>query len=314
MIYQQHHIYLTGFNLHLQTYHMRLRIISEYLDLYDLINNDPDPESGREIHPDSFYRQPGAVPFIYNPDGTLFYTDNQHINHYQLVVMNLDYYDLPHPDDDQFAVSDFVEFDLRSRSLVGRAGWLLADVRAVAFWNDDLRPELVQPCLQQLIRYGIITPDSYMITADDETLLVSDILATEKHRQAQLTPEQERKREMMRQLHLMKPQEKKATMKELGLVGGGHKQPWQKSAEKAGIVQPGQKWWAMSSEDFTAQQLLENVPVTGAVRDKRGDWVLMQYPMFWVIRNNTTRITHTGKREYMMKLWNAQYRPWSVRN
>ncbi len=51
---------------------------------------------------------------------------------------------------------------------------------------------------------------------------------------------------LMRELHLMSPNEKKAAMKKLGLGSDGNQ--WVKEAQRLGIIRPGQKFWAMHSE------------------------------------------------------------------
>lgn len=53
------------------------------------------------------------------------------------------------------------------------------------------------------------------------------------------------------------------------------------------------------------------VPYTGQVWDRKGDWHLIEYPSWWAIRHEVDRTTYTGKRDYINKLWNDRGRPWN---
>jgi hypothetical protein len=68
-------------------------------------------------------------------------------------------------------------------------------------------------------------------------------LNNENAEKKELTPEQQKELDLMRQLHLMNPQQKKAAMKQLGLGSSGKPS----AGQRAGLT-PGQKYWAMSSE------------------------------------------------------------------
>jgi len=78
----------------------------------------------------------------------------------------------------------------------------------------------------------------------------------------ELSPEKRREMELRQQLHQMRPNEKKKARKELGLwTDKSPKHPWQAGMEKAGEVQPGQKWWAPHSESIEgiAQNIEEDI-------------------------------------------------------
>jgi hypothetical protein len=64
-------------------------------------------------------------------------------------------------------------------------------------------------------------------------------------------------KELWRKLHLMDPISKKAAMEKLG-VGGTAKNPWQKGSEEAGVINPGQKWWAPHSEGYSFRGWLQH--------------------------------------------------------
>lgn len=237
---------------------MRLQLISELVHA-DKINY------GSYLDPDSFYSNSGGIAFVYNSNGTLHHSTDQKTRHVDLIAQHATYY-MPDLTDTNFrdfdevkqaadfsprfaAVKTSILYDLVPSSrkhsdldaLLGRIGY---DGMFVAFWNDTTKPKLVVPCLRSLINNKLITPDTVYVLGR-QRVKVSDILGGVR---VYMSPEDQEKREKMRELHLMSPQQKKVAMKELGLAGGGHKQPWQKAAENNKLVQPGQKWWAATSE------------------------------------------------------------------
>lgn len=265
--------------------YMRLQLISE------LQHGRQPYVNGEFLDPDDFYRLPGAVPFIYNDDGTLL-TGDYNNTHLDIICQNLTYYRLA-----DYNFKDFSELqqlhinsmlpgrdnlrkefskvyvnavNLRSAMseqrfddsldqpmalekgatrfdddeiivrpvLVGRVS---PNKQYVAFWKYN---DLMAPCLKALFHEGFITLDTIFANGRQHmpvrTFLRGGRFAP--------SPEDDERREMMQQLHLMGPQQKKAAMKKLNLIGGGHKQPWQKAAEQNKVVSPGQKWWATTSE------------------------------------------------------------------
>ncbi len=125
------------------------------------------------------------------------------------------------------------------------------DKSLVSFWNrnEEILQKLLKPCLARLIKDGKLKPDAYVSTPIHGTIHISEL---ENTKVKELSPEEIERIELYQQLHLMKPAEKKATMIRLGLLDpeqGVIKRPWQREAEQVGMVQPGQKWWAPTSED-----------------------------------------------------------------
>lgn len=244
---------------------MRLRVISEFRH-----GTQPYTEVDFEYDPDMWTQQPQAVAFIYNPDGVLHYDAGKTV-HKNLIAQHAEYYGMADRDFDScseivnlgidaqsdgqqkvanhyFAIAkkiDEFRFGAAQEStLLGRISAPKDGQKIFAFWNDYDVPELVVPCIKTLLREELIGfTDLYAQL--DKLMTVRDYL-----RGGRFEPDEEaeQRKAMRQELHLMSPANKKAAMKELGLVGGGHKQPWQKAAEKQQLVSPGQKWWASTSE------------------------------------------------------------------
>lgn len=249
---------------------MRLRTIRENQAIrdtptrvvagFDSEMSDPDIEVDSDIPqnidwdkitPDTFHKRQGAIVFLYTDDGELFYDDNELATHNDILFKKRRKFDIE--PNEYFGIRDAVIAYRKNIApkyhLLGRCGFV-GDEQVVAFWNDDRVSELLNPCLDALESEGIITPESIVLLSNGNKFQASARSETGNASGAATTvdPKKARERELMQQLHLMPPQQKKAAMKELGLVGGGHKQPWQKAAEQNKLVRPGQKWWAMQSE------------------------------------------------------------------
>lgn len=258
---------------------MRLQVITE---LQHGQSAKPYTIERYEIDPDSFYRKTGAVPFIYHPDGTL-QTSGHDRTHLDIIVQNSPTYGL-----DDWGFETFQELQLahikgmqaekahqadcnpyespyygalearkklkeEQIALLGRIGNYITtaangdniNAHMLAFWNDSKMPDLVTPCLKDLFHQKLITLDTIYANGN-KRMSVRDYLRGGRFDE---NPEEAERKALMQQLHLMPPQQKKAAMKKLKLAGGGHKPGWQKATEKHNLVRPGQKWWAMQSED-----------------------------------------------------------------
>jgi hypothetical protein len=122
----------------------------------------------------------------------------------------------------------------------------------VSFWNDEYADyAALLPCLKELQASGIIGDDYWISTPFHQTVHASAIGAA-RPVTTSLSDEEKRRLQMQRELHNMRPQQKKAAMAELGLATASTKNAWQAGAEQANLVQPGQKWWAMASEEAEA--------------------------------------------------------------
>ncbi len=124
----------------------------------------------------------------------------------------------------------------------------------ISFWNRDkaVYDAHLKACVSALVKGEVATVRP--ITLEDyvsfpiQTITVDEVL-NGASTATQLTPEQQRKVELQQQLHLMRGDEKKRAMAELG-VGGTAPHPMQTAMRQTGLIGPGQKWWAPHSESF----------------------------------------------------------------
>ncbi len=125
----------------------------------------------------------------------------------------------------------------------------------VSFWNEDpkLYDTLLKPCIAQLLAQRLLAADSDISTPVHGTFYISELDTVQG---TELSPEALADKRLRERLHLMPPAEKKAAMIKLGLMDptqGAIKSPWQRASEETELVQPGQKWWAPTSEDLLTQ-------------------------------------------------------------
>lgn len=169
--------------------------------------------------------------------------------------------------------------------LLGRIGPFRDGARVVSFWNQDKSDydNLLQPCLQRLIADGHIFQSDFVSTPLHQTIPISVVAQVET---TEIDPAMKKQVELYRKLHLMRGDEKKAAMRELG-VGWTHRvqHPMQREMERHGLIGPGQKWWAPTSENFNSKLdaiLREWGPTSGAVvkphtwdliEDLAGEWL-----------------------------------------
>lgn len=114
-------------------------------------------------------------------------------------------------------------------------------------------PAVVGECVRALVSEGYIPRDGLIVYAGQ--LTTAQEMAGGGKMEA--SEEDVLRSELQAAYHVgtwpngkrMTPQEKAALGRQLGIVGGGKKNPWQDNMEKAGIVKPGQRWWAPYSED-----------------------------------------------------------------
>ncbi len=119
----------------------------------------------------------------------------------------------------------------------------------MSFWNanTNIYETQLHGCLEAIRRDAGIEPE--IICTPASSGWAKDVIREYGHRNARKLGDEDQKRiEMMRQLHLMRADQKKDASDELGLIGGGHKRPIQKGMEDAGLVLPGHKYWAPHSE------------------------------------------------------------------
>ncbi len=123
----------------------------------------------------------------------------------------------------------------------------------VTFWNDDINVygELLPTCMLHLYDNNLIT----------DPVIINTPIFIENYSSGQVetqgiardpTPSVDKKElDRMRELHLMRGDQKKKAMQELGLAATSQKHPMQATLEKGGYINPGQKWWAPTSESFS---------------------------------------------------------------
>ncbi len=199
------------------------------MKLSQIINEFVGPD------PDRFYRAPGAIPFIYGEEIGLI-TGGPMNSHYDRSFEH----DLL---DDYGGMPD----DVLDNLIMGRIGSINGIVY-MAIWNDDLN--MINKCIFDIIdefaAMNEINDDTVISTATGDLITVGQLHETygiRPNKQADYD-----KIEKLRNLHLMQPQQKKKAMAELGLATHGGKHPYQKAAEQNKLIQPGQKWWSMTSE------------------------------------------------------------------
>lgn len=221
---------------------MRLRTISELRD-----GQKPQKWFTDEyVDPDTWYGKDDAVAFIYNPDGTLHVGDA----HYDIIGNAISYYENEYKDyANEIDINELNYSILPKHALLGRISPLQGDnYRVVSFWNSNELSNLLPTCLKTLVNDDFLSLDD-VIAAGDRHMYVMDYLRGGRF---EYNADEEDRKQKMRELHLMRPNQKKQAMKALGLDAASRKQPWQKSAEQHKLVRPGQKWWAMQSEGHDA--------------------------------------------------------------
>lgn len=202
-----------------------------------------EPKSRSWISPDDLWDEnwKDSVAFIYDPDGVLYHIKSG--THSDLFEIE------PNLNDFEYRQ------DAASRGmLLGRVGYDPYRRAIISFWNESSSDYArLSECLQALEDDGVLdgfetpitisTPiGSYNYTghAGDTRDLGRTELSPEKRKEHQ---------ELLKKVHTLHGDEKKTAMKKLGLgFKSPGKHPWQKAQEKAGMLGPGQKWWAPQSE------------------------------------------------------------------
>jgi hypothetical protein len=109
----------------------------------------------------------------------------------------------------------------------------------ISFWDMDITEEEINRVSQKVIEaYNVPDMDTYVSSYPHGIMKYGSRMSKKES-----TPEREKEYELQRQLHLMRPEQKKAAMQQLGLGSSGKPS----AGQRAGLT-PGQKYWAMSSE------------------------------------------------------------------
>lgn len=159
---------------------------------------------------------------------------------------------------------EFFAWARENMGLFGRVGSMdQSDYPVMSFWNED--PEmydLLDPCIKALKYDNYISeepielhtpldePDIYdriqtPFETDVDTKIAADTDKLERYR-------------LQKELHLLRGDDKKRALKKLGLwYDEPAKHPMGGELEKAGLLGPGQKWWAQQSDDI--QRLADSI-------------------------------------------------------
>jgi hypothetical protein len=203
------------------------------------------------LNPDDLYRSrefEDIVVFIFLPPNHLFSAKSNYINHYELFA--------EHREEFQKLLGDRAPAAVAGDRLAlqGRAG-IAEGVLCVAFWNqtDPSLYRYLQPCLRNLCAaYPEYEGyDIHVYSPLGNSIHKSDQVETRANRQ---TAEDW---ELLRKLHLLRGKEKQAALKKLNLAHKDIAQhPMARGLQRAGLLGPGQKWWAPQSESRSFCRLL----------------------------------------------------------
>lgn len=226
------------------------------LDDYDSSRHDDQMDHNEYVDPDTFYMTKGATAFIYI-NGEIYYGDRKAM-HWEMIedIDSLDrlyrsavkMYGLTsnnaHPRDVIMMIGG-----LLGRVGYGRSGTPHEETKFCSFWNTDGRQYdgNLKPCLERLLGDEIIDSSTIVSIPNLGSVPLSEALNLGGVRD--LSDEEMEKMELYKRLHLMRGEEKQAAMRKLGLGGKQKQHPMQQALQSQKLASPGQRWWAMSSED-----------------------------------------------------------------
>lgn len=200
----------------------------------------------RDCTPDTIWKSdPRAVTFIYTADDKLYYLPDG-VTHQDLFDMNDDLVDRYNAIESRRPMRDRAE----KIDLVGRAGKVtMLGIRAVSFWNIEqgIYDDLLASCLEELIFEGIID-SNYMVSTPATGVVTQDEILGKNQPAPAPSPVDSDEVELYKNLHLMRGEQKRDAMKKLGVGVGGRPHPIATAMNKTGLLKPGQKWWAPTSE------------------------------------------------------------------
>lgn len=109
--------------------------------------------------------------------------------------------------------------------------------KIISFWNDDLHDGDLQECIRSIIKHGLATEKDLISTPENYTYRVFDT-NVQKH---DLSPEEREKLNILKDKpHELRGDDKKKALEKLGA----------KPKTRPLSLDPGEKWWAMQSEDI----------------------------------------------------------------
>lgn len=230
---------------------MKLRVISELrgapnqleTNAFILKRMDPSELLGRNIP---------TLPFIYCAENNTVYYGTENMTHY--TISN-------HYPEEQLEPSRSV-YRGETPGVIGRIahGFMLADgpSTVIAFATlKNAEPQHVRRSVEIIAQDYQIDNDAYIVFGDDVTT-VGQLISGKEVQTA--SAEQQERAKLQIMLHIgadfdgrrLTQGEKRAIRKKLGLTAPADpRTAWTREAQKAGIIKPGQRLWAMQSEATT---------------------------------------------------------------
>ena len=226
------------------------------------MENDEILQAAQGINPDNVWNggSPARTTFIYTKNRNLWTTmgikthialieDEPELQE-ELIKLYAEYGKTEWNSSDKlsyFLRRDFSEYAV---GVLGRIGNMRGN-NVCSFWDSPLNSSpLLKQCLQVLISDDCLDINDIVILPPySKPSYVKDFIAGQINQA--MNPQEKQRMDMLRNLHLMPGKEKKQAM---GQLGFGSKSP---ASIKYGL-QPGQKHWALASEDFSFKKWLDN--------------------------------------------------------
>ncbi len=146
---------------------------------------------------------------------------------------------------------------LHMHKFVSESPQELMNMRLVAAYvTDAIDHDVLRNALTALVAEHLIRPERDYVSFNKDAMPVSEFIGGSG---GTISDESKRLGELQIMLHLgadktgkrLTPEERRWIEKELGIKREKIiKNPWQQEAENVGMVQPGQKWWAPTSESI----------------------------------------------------------------
>ncbi len=144
--------------------------------------------------------------------------------------------------------------EVQNQVVSGRVGSTGNGDYFIAVWDSAMISHLPE-CLEKLIARGIIEPETELHLRQGVTTVTNvlngdiDLTHTGDQTKTKSNDSSTQNWQLLRQMHTMQGDEKKAARKKLGLYNPETAEhPWQKAMREKGLIGPGQKWWASQSE------------------------------------------------------------------
>ena len=230
----------------------------------------------------------GSVSFIYTENGNLWvahyddphfrqynygYIENRGVTHTMMLAdPNISQDIFGHPLNTRELGKKIWEMraQVDSKAIIGR---ISADRTTISLWNNSsqypsLISRLLAPSLQALVDQGYASQETEVWLPSNHNAwkypygTIGEIISTKNAEPTRTQPQADQpdngedKIALARRMHLARGAEKQAIMKKLGVGYSSNKEhPWTSSLKKAGLLKPGQKFWAPHSESRFERRL-----------------------------------------------------------